>query len=144
MINHETKIRVCYGDTDKMGVVYYGTYPRFYEIGRNELLRAYGITYRQIEEAGMVWPVRNMHITYLKPAYYDDLLTVRTIVEEMPTVRFKIKTEIYNQTGELINHGEVVLISTNPQTGKAMKTPKWLLEMFNFIVCPVQIPEKPN
>jgi acyl-CoA thioester hydrolase len=130
MISNDIKIRVCYGDTDKMGVVYYGTYPRFYEIGRTELLRQYGITYRQIEESGIVWPVRNLQITYLKPAFYDDLLTVRTIVEELPTVRFRIKTEIYNEAGELINHGEVVLISTNPQTGKATKTPLWLIDQF--------------
>ncbi len=133
MIVHETKVRVIYGDTDKMGVVYYGTYPRFYEIGRNELLRAYGITYRQIEEAGIVWPVRNMHINYLKPAYYDDLLTIRSSIKEMPLVRFKIKTEIFNEAGELINQGEVELISTNPQTGKAMRTPQWLLDRFSFI-----------
>jgi acyl-CoA thioester hydrolase len=130
MITNEIKIRVCYGDTDKMGVVYYGTYPRFYEIARTELLRKYGITYRQIEESGIVWPVRNLQITYLKPAFYDDLLTVRTIVEELPLVRFRIKTEIYNESGELINHGEVVLISTNSQTGKAVKTPQWLVEKF--------------
>jgi acyl-CoA thioester hydrolase len=133
MAFHETKIRVCYGDTDKMGVVYYGTYPRFYETGRNELLRSHGITYREIEDAGIVWPVRTLNITYLKPAYYDDLLTVRTIVEEMPVVRLKIKTKIYNQKDELINYGEVVLISTNPLTGKAMRTPRWLLERFDFI-----------
>jgi len=136
MIVHEIQIRVCYGDTDKMGVVYYGTYPRFYEIGRNEFLRAHGITYRQIEEAGIVWPVRNLHITYLKPAFYDDLLTVRTIVNEMPAVRFKIKTEIYNQDKDLINFGIVELISTNPLSGKAVRTPQWLLEKFAFISSP--------
>lgn len=133
MISNDIKIRVCYGDTDKMGVVYYGTYPRFYEIARTELLRQYGITYRQIEESGIVWPVRNLQITYLKPAFYDDLLTVRTIVEELPTVRFRIKTEIYNEAGELINHGEVVLISTNSQTGKATKTPQWLINQFRHM-----------
>lgn len=142
MITNDIKIRVCYGDTDKMGVVYYGTYPRFYEVGRTELLREYGITYRQIEESGIVWPVRNLQITYLKPAFYDDLLTVRTIVEELPMVRFRIKTEIYNEGGELINHGEVVLISTNPETGKAMKTPQWLVEKFR--VFQAQIPGKPS
>jgi acyl-CoA thioester hydrolase len=123
---HEIKIRVCYGDTDKMGVVYYGTYPRFYEAGRNEYLRAHGITYREIEEAGIVWPVRTLNITYLKPAFYDDLLTIRTIPDDIQGVRFKIKTEIYNETGELINFGEVVLVSTNPVTGRAMKPPEWL------------------
>ncbi|HOS90012.1 MAG TPA: thioesterase family protein [Prolixibacteraceae bacterium] len=128
MLIHKTKIRVCYGDTDKLGVVYYGTYPRYYEIARTEMLREHGITYKEIEDAGIVWPVRTLHITYLKPAFYDDLLTVRCTVEEQPLVRFKIKTEIFNPGGELINHGEVVLISTNPVTGKAMKTPGWLLD----------------
>ena len=133
MIVHETKIRVCYGDTDKMGVVYYGTYPRFYEVGRTEFLRHFGVTYREIEEAGIVWPVRNLQITYLKPAFYDDLLTVRTCVEDLPAVRFRIKTEIYNGAGELINHGEVTLISTNPHTGKAVKAPQWLIDKFSFM-----------
>jgi acyl-CoA thioester hydrolase len=123
---HDIKIRVCYGDTDKMGVVYYGTYPRFYEVGRNEYLRSYGITYREIEEAGIVWPVRTLNITYLKPAFYDDLLTIRTIPEGIQGVRFRIKTEIYNEPGELINFGEVVLVSTNPVTGRAVKSPEWL------------------
>jgi acyl-CoA thioester hydrolase len=136
MLQHETKIRVCYGDTDKLGVVYYGTYPRYYEIARTELLRQYGITYKEIEEKGVVWPVRSLHITYLKPAFYDDLITVRSIVEELPQVRFKIKTEIYNARDELINHGEVVLVSTNPQTGKAMKTPQWLIEKLSLFILP--------
>ncbi len=130
---HEIKIRVCYGDTDKMGVVYYGTYPRFYEAGRNEYLRAHGITYREIEEAGIVWPVRTLNITYLKPAFYDDLLTIRTIPEDIQGVRFRIKTEICNEAGELINFGEVVLVSTNPVTGRAMKSPEWLKEKLSGI-----------
>jgi acyl-CoA thioester hydrolase len=130
MIQYDTQIRVCYGDTDMMGVVYYGTYPRYYEIARTELLRAYGITYKEIEEAGLIWPVRSLNITYNKPAFYDDLLTVRTIAEELPAVRFNIKTQIFNQHGELINQGEVVLISTSRETGRPIKTPEWLLEKF--------------
>ncbi|HPJ77593.1 MAG TPA: thioesterase family protein [Prolixibacteraceae bacterium] len=134
MLVHETQIRVCYGDTDKMGVVYYGNYPRFYEIARNEMLRAYGVTYKQIEESGIVWPVRTLNITYLKPAFYDDLLTVRSRVEEIPLVRLRIKTEVFNPAGELINHGEVVLVSTNPITGKAVKTPQWLLDVLTPLI----------
>ena len=130
MIQHDTLIRVCYGDTDMMGVVYYGTYPRYYEVARTELLRAFGITYKEIEEAGLIWPVRSLNITYTKPAFYDDLLTVRTIVEELPTVRFKIKTLIYNQHGVIINEGTVVLISTSRATGRPIKTPEWLLAKF--------------
>ncbi len=134
MLVNETQIRVCYGDTDKMGVVYYGNYPRFYEIARNEMLRAYGVTYKQIEESGIVWPVRTLNITYLKPAFYDDLLTVRSRVEEIPLVRLRIKTEVFNPAGELINHGEVVLVSTNPITGKAVKTPQWLLDVLTPLI----------
>ena len=134
MLVHETQIRVCYGDTDKMGVVYYGNYPRFYEIARNEMLRAYGATDKQSEESGIVWPVRTLNITYLKPAFYDDLLTVRSRVEEIPLVRLRIKTEVFNPAGELINHGEVVLVSTNPITGKAVKTPQWLLDVLTPLI----------
>ena len=134
MIQYDTNIRVCYGDTDKGGVVYYVTYARYYEVSRTELLRHYGLTYREIEEKGLVWPVRSLHITYLKPAFYDELLKVRSIIEEMPTVRFKIKTEIYNSREELINHGEVVLASTDPRTGKVVKTPSWLLDNLKTII----------
>lgn len=134
MLTHDTHIRVCYGDTDKMGVVYYGTYPRYYEIARTEMLRSFGISYREMEENGLVLPVRNLHITYLKPAFYDDLLTVRTILEELPTVRFRLKTEIYNPVMKLINQGEVTLIFTNPETGKAMKPPQWVLEKFRKLM----------
>lgn len=134
ILQYDTNIRVCYGDTDAMGVVYYGTYPRYYEISRTEMLRHYGIIYREIEEKGMLLPVRSLQITYLKPAYYDELLTVRSIMEEMPAVRFIIKMEIYNSHDELINQGEVVLVSTNPATGRAMKTPSWLLDKIKTIV----------
>lgn len=130
MYTSETQIRVCYGDTDMMGVVYYGTYPRYYEISRTEWLRARGITYREIEEAGVAWPIRSLNIHYLKPAYYDDLLTLRTIVKELPLVKFNIRTEIYNPQNELINYGDVVLVSTDKNTGKVIKTPEWLLERF--------------
>jgi acyl-CoA thioester hydrolase len=134
ILQYDTNIRVCYGDTDGMGVVYYGTYPRYYEISRTEMLRYYGIVYKEIEEKGMILPVRSMQITYLKPAFYDELLKVRSIMEEMPAVRFKIKMEIYNSNDELINQGEVVLISTNPVTGRAMKTPSWLLDKLKTII----------
>ncbi len=134
IFQHDTNIRVCYGDTDAMGVVYYGTYPRYYEISRTEMLRYYGISYKEVEEEGMILPVRSIQINYLKPAYYDEVLTVRSMMEELPAVRFIIKTEIYNSQGELINHGEVVLVSTSPVTGRAMRTPAWILDKLKAII----------
>ena len=124
MFVSETKVRVYYEDTDKMGVVYYGVYPRYYEIGRTEMIRDLGLTYREIEESGILLPARSLKINYLKSAYYDDLLTVRTIVDQIPKVKFLIKTEIYNQHGELLNEGEVVLVFFNSKTNKPCRAPE--------------------
>lgn len=124
MLIHETKIRVYYEDTDKMGVVYYGVYPRYYEIGRTEMIRDLGISYKEIEDSNILLPARSLKVNYLKSAYYDDLLTVRTIVDAIPKVKFPIKTEIYNQEGELINSGEVVLAFFDATTNKPCRIPE--------------------
>ncbi|MGD9558874.1 MAG: acyl-CoA thioesterase [Mangrovibacterium sp.] len=123
MFVSETKIRVYYEDTDQMGVVYYGQYLRYYEIGRTEMIRELGLTYKEIEDSGIMLPARSVKINYLKPARYDDLLTVRTIVEQIPQVKFTFRTEIYNQNNELLNEGEVVLVFLNKQTGRPCKAP---------------------
>ena len=128
MIVTETKIRIYYQDTDQMGVVYYGNYARYYEIGRTEMIRDLGFTYKQMEEQGIMLPARSLKINYLKPAYYDDLLTVRTIVDTIPKVKFPIKTEIYNQNGELINSGEVVLAFYSASTNKPIGAPRFFIE----------------
>lgn len=133
MIVSETKIRIYYEDTDKMGVVYYGNYARYYEIGRTEMIRDLGFTYKQIEDSGIMLPARSLKINYLKSAYYDDLLTVRTIVDTIPKVKFPIKTEIYNEKGELINSGEVVLVFYSAITNKPVAAPKFFIdEMTRF------------
>lgn len=135
MIVTETKIRVYYQDTDKMGVVYYGNYARYYEIGRTEMIRELGFTYKQMEELNILLPARSLKINFLKSAYYDDLLTVRTIVDTIPKVKFPIKTEIYNGKGELINSGEVVLVFYSALTNKPIAAPKFfsdeLIRLFN-------------
>ena len=128
MIVSETKIRVYYEDTDQMGVVYYGNYARYYEIGRTEMIRELGFTYRQMEEMNIMLPARSLKINYLKSAYYDDLLTIRTIVDTLPKVKFPIKTEIYNEKGELINSGEVVLVFFNAKTNKPCAAPKFFTD----------------
>ena len=128
MLVHETIIRVYYDDTDQMGVVYYGVYPRYYEIGRTEMIRSFGISYKEIEAQQILLPARSLNINYLKSAYYDDLLTVRTIVDKLPKVKFPIKTEIYNEAGELINHGETVLAFFDGKNNKPCMAPAEFLE----------------
>ncbi len=124
MLVNETKIRVYYEDTDQMGVVYYGKYLRYYEIGRTEMIRNLGISYKQIEDSGILLPARSVKINYIKPAHYDDLLTIRTIVDQIPKVKFLIKGEIYNQNNELLNEGEVVLVFFNGKTNRPCKAPE--------------------
>ena len=125
MLVSETKIRVYYQDTDQMGVVYYGNYARYYEIGRTEMIREMGFTYKQMEELKILLPARSLKINYYKSAYYDDLLTIRTIVDQIPKVKFPIRTEIYNEAGELINSGETVLAFYSAVTNKPIAAPKF-------------------
>jgi len=128
MIVTETKVRVYYQDTDKMGVVYYGNYARYYEVGRTEMIRELGFTYKQMEELGIMLPARSLKINYIKSAHYDELLTVRTIIDTIPQVKFPIKTEIYNEKGELINSGEVVLVFYSSITNKPVAAPKFFTD----------------
>jgi len=128
MLIHETQIRVYYEDTDKMGVVYYGNYPRYYEIGRTELIRSLGISYKEMEESGIMLPASSLRVNYIRSAYYDDLLTIRTIIEKVPLVKFPIRTEIYNDKGELINEGETVLAFFDEKNEKPCKAPNYFTD----------------
>ena len=124
MVSFDTQYRVCYGDTDRMGVMYYGNYPRLYEIGRTDLIRSVWKSYREVEESGIFLPVRRLNCVFHKPAIYDELLTIRTIIKEIPLVKFRILSEVYNEKGELINEGEVVLGFMNASTGKPCRAPE--------------------
>ena len=106
----ETKIRIHYALTDQMGVVYHGHYAQFYEIGRGEAIREIGFTYKDIEAMGIIMPVVDIHSRFLRPAKYDDLITVKTTLKELP-LHHKIvfHSEIFNENGELINIGDVTL-----------------------------------
>ena len=106
----ETQIRIHYALTDQMGVVYHGHYAQFYEIARTEAIRQIGYTYKDIEAMGIIMPVIDIHSRFLRPARYDDLITVKTILKELP-VHHKIvfHHEIYSEAGELLNTGDVTL-----------------------------------
>ncbi|HEY1006566.1 MAG TPA: thioesterase family protein [Sphingobacteriaceae bacterium] len=109
MLEHSSRIRVRYGETDQMGYMYYGNYAQFYEVGRVEMLRSLGMTYRSMEEEGIMMPVLDMKVRYLKPALYDEEITVRVILEKMPGVRMHFRYELFNERNELINTGETTL-----------------------------------
>lgn len=124
MIETETQIRVRYADTDMMAVVYHANYANYFEIARTECFRQIGLPYADIEKAGIRLPVIDLHLKYIRPAVYDDLLTVKVTVREMPTVKITFHYEIFNQRNELLVTGESTLVFTNLQTGRPMRMPE--------------------
>ena len=130
MYSFETKIRVRYGETDQMSFVYYGVYAQYYEVGRVELLRSLGLTYKELEEMGFALPVVNLNINYKKPAYYDDELTIRTTIKELPSAKITFYYEMLNANNELLNIGEVVLVFVNKETGKPCFAPEMVINKF--------------
>jgi len=130
MFTYEHKgIRVCYADTDQMGYVYYGNYARFYEIGRVEALRSIGFSYRDMEENGIMMPVYDNYSRYFQPARYDDELTIKVIIPEMPTARVVFRYEIRNQENILLNTGETTLVFLSRATNRPIRAPKELTEL---------------
>lgn len=129
MITYDVKdIRVRYYDTDQMGIVYYGNYARFYEIGRVEALRNLGLSYKEIEEHGISMPVYDLTSRFIRPAKYDDLLTIRVTIPQMPKTRLMFDYEIFNQDGQLLNAGQTTLVFVRTETGRPCAAPVELVE----------------
>lgn len=129
MIRAETKIRVRYGETDQMGYAYYGVYAQYYEVGRVEAMRKIGFSYKEVEERGILMPVVDYSISYKKPAYYDDEITVVTYIKEMPKgVKLPFEYECFNQKGELLNTGKVTLVYIKKSDGRPTAIPSWFEE----------------
>lgn len=130
MLSHETKVRIRYVDTDRMGVVYHGNYARFYEIGRVEALRSLGMTYKQLEdEENLIMPVTTMNIRFLRPAHYDDLITVKSTLVKLPTDKLIFKFEIYNEDGKLLNSADIRLCFLDKTTHKRSQSPERFLKL---------------
>ena len=127
MFTTETKIRVHYALTDQMGFVYYGHYAQFYEIGRTEAIRSLGYTYKDIETLGIIMPVVDIHFRFLQPARYDDLLTIKTTLKELPHHhKIVFHGEILNEEGKLLNTGEVTLYFMEAKGMKKSQMPALL------------------
>lgn len=113
-----------------MGVVHHSNYVNFYEVARTEMLRSLGTTYRELEQSGVMLPVHEVKMNFFNPGKYDDLLTVKITLRELPGVRMIFDHEIFNEQGELINTGQVTLVFMNAQTRRACRAPKWFVELF--------------
>jgi acyl-CoA thioester hydrolase len=130
----EIQLRVRYAETDQMGFAYYGNYAKYYEVGRADAMRKLGMTYREMEEKGVFMPIVTMSSKFIRPAYYDDLLTVKTIVKELPASRMHFFYEVYNEQEQLLNTGETVLAFIRKDTGRPCAAPEWFLKKLQKIV----------
>ena len=128
MKNFETKIRIRYGETDQMGVVYHGNYSNFLEIGRIEWLRSLGVSYKQMELDGIMLPVISLSLKYKKSACYDDIISVKTILKKMPTATIEFDYEITNEEGEILTLGNTILAFINMKTNRPTRCPKFILD----------------
>lgn len=126
MILSSTEVRVRYAETDQMGYVYYGNYAQFCELGRVELLRELGFSYNALEKQGIMLPVLEFNLRYFKPALYDDLLTVKTSVPEMPSARIRFDYQIFNEQGTLLNEAWTTLVFVNKASGRPCRIPDGL------------------
>jgi acyl-CoA thioester hydrolase len=128
MFEHRTTIRVRYAEVDRMGYVYYGNYAQYYEIGRVEAMRAFGLSYAEMEEQGVMMPVVKMECHYRRPARYDQLITVVTRIASMPRARVDFLYEILDEQGEMLNYGTTQLVFVNSQTMRPMRSPTYFTE----------------
>ena len=131
MYSKDVTFRVRYGETDQMGYVYYGVYAQYYEVGRVELLRSIGVSYKSLEEMGFELPVVNFTINYLKPAFYDDNLILKTSLKTMPTSKIIFHYECFNEKRVMLNEGKVILVFVDSETKKPCKPPQLIINKLN-------------
>jgi acyl-CoA thioester hydrolase len=134
MYTHSTQIRVRYGETDQMGYLYYGNYAQYFEVGRVELIRSLGITYKDMEDIHGIWlPVVSLEQKFVRPAYYDELLTVKTEVRQLPASFIVFHVTILNEKNKIVNSGRVRLCFFDAKAKKTINAPSFLtdrLEVF--------------
>lgn len=130
MREHQIQTRVRYAETDQMGVVYHGNYAQFFEMGRVEWLRNMGISYKFMEENGIMLPVVSLTMNYKKPARYDDLLTIKTIFKKLSSVKIEFDYEIMNESNELLTTGNSILVFVDMKTGRPVMPPQYILDLF--------------
>ena len=122
-------LRTRYAETDQMGVVYYGNYPQYLELGRVEWLRSIGFTYKAMEEEGIMMPVVSLQIQYKKPALYDELITICTKLKELPSTKIEFDYEILNEKGELLSTANTVLVFVDARTFRPVRCPEKVLKL---------------
>lgn len=136
-ITDTTQYRVRYADTDQMGIVYYGNYGRFYEIGRAEMVRRLGFPYVELEKRGIGMPVYSVEAKYRSVLRYDELITIETTLKELPGARIEFYHRIFGEGGNLAHEAKVTLVFQDMNTGKLVRAPESLLNVIGTFQPPV-------
>jgi acyl-CoA thioester hydrolase len=124
MFSNSSHLRIRYSETDQMGYCYYGNYAQFFEIGRVETLREIGVSYKSLEERGIMLPVVDLNVKYLRPALYDDLIEIKTFLKKVPGARIEFDYEIYNEKKELLTTASTTLVFISSETMKPIQAPE--------------------
>ena len=129
MFTHDTQVRVRYGETDQMGYLYYGNYALYYEVGRAEMIRDLGLSYKEMEsKLGIMMPVMSLQMRFVRPALYDELVTIRTTLRELPTHTITFHMELFNEKKKLLNGGLVKLCFVEMATNRTVAPPQYLID----------------
>ena len=133
MIQFDTQIRVWYEHTDQMGICHHSNYINYYEAARSDFMRSLGLSYAEVERMGLMMPILEVQAKYRRPARYDELLTVRVLLDELPITRVNFRYEIYNEEGALINQGMTQLGFMSAETRRPRRCPEWFLERLRTV-----------
>jgi acyl-CoA thioester hydrolase len=128
MLVNETQLRVQYYETDQMGVVHHSNYIRYFEIGRTELMRRIGLCYKRLENSGTVMPITNVEVRYFYPAYYDEIICIKSSIKEIPKARITFQYQIYNEQEKLLVEGTTTLAFVNKATGRPQRAPETMIQ----------------
>ena len=128
MITHETLIRVRYSETDQMGVVHHGNYASYLELARLDWLEKLGFSYKKMEAEGIMLPVYKLDFVFKNPAYFDDILCVKTSLQRLPRASIIFNYEIYNQHKKLLTTAQSTLVFVNKKEWKPMPCPQEILD----------------
>jgi len=128
MKSHETFVKVRYAETDQMGVVYHGNYPQYLEIARIDWLESLGISYKNMEEEGIMLPVFELNLKYHRPITFDENLKIETRLRERPNVKIIFDYSIYNEAGEKVTSASSILVFVDSKTRKPIRCPKYIYD----------------
>ena len=130
MFSHESQIRVRYSETDQMRYVYYGQYAAYFEVGRVEAMRSLGVRYASLEDDhGILMPVMNMHVRYLRAAEYDELLSQKTSIHSLHENDIVFLNEIFKENGKLAVSGRVTLCFLDAESRKRIPVPEFITDL---------------